>query len=489
MRVTQELPTIVIGAGLSGLAAGLSLSRQGHPVIVLEAQDATGGCCSTSMSSGYTFNNGAVYVAVPSLLRASFRRLGLDFADEVELAAIARPHTTHLDNGTTVHLSTAEGSYVEGPGQGQKTQKLRDGLGKLRDQWGPVYRTLVSDVLPEEPSLVHTLGRLWKYLPRMGGKVDRLIASYFPDDDLRAAVASTLLYTGLPPDRLPSTQIIGLVALLEEGFHLPRAGMGAISAALERALRNRSVPVRLGAKVREIAVQDGRVHGVVLSGGERIPAARVIATCSGLDVVRNLLQPHAAPRGLVKKADGAPLSHRAVSIQIGYAGTPAADSFVVNHVPPMDAQGALHTLTPEVPRWFAYTQPTQVLPELAPANRNIIELYAPATGMHSASEWGREMTEAVVESHLEAIRKQVPDISIETIRVIDPPDFAQKRHLYEGALYGIAPGASPNTFLPHRTQIRGLYLGGQTTFPGYGLPSAILSGIQSAEALLGDLAR
>ena len=489
MRDTQELSTIVIGAGLSGLAAALSLSQRGRPVTILEAQNATGGCCSTSTSDGYTFNNGAVYVAVPSLLRASFRRLGLGFDDEVELVPIARPHTTHLDNGTTVHLSTAQASHVEGAGQGQKTQKLRDGLGKLRDQWGPIYRTLVSDVLPQEPSLVRTLGKLWKHLPRMGGTVDRLIASYFPDDDLRAAVASTLLYTGLPPDRLPSTQIIGLVALLEEGFHVPRGGMGAISAALERELRNQSVPVRLDTTVREIAVENGQVCGVVLSDGERIPTTRVIATCSGLDVVRNLLQPHATPRGLAKKADAAPLSHRAVSIQIGYSGAPASDSFVVNYVPPMDGQGAMHVLTPEVPRWFAYTQPTQVLPELAPANRNIIELYAPATGMRSASEWSRELTDAVVGNYLEALKKRVPDITIETTRVIDPRDFALERHLYEGALYGIAPGASPNTFLPHRTQIRGLYLGGQTTFPGYGVPSAILSGIQSAEALLDDMAR
>lgn len=481
MRDTQQLPTIVIGAGLSGLAAALSVSRRGLPAIVLEAQDAVGGCCSTSVCDGYTFNNGAVYVAVPSLLRGAFRRLGFDFDEQVELAPIARPHTTHLDNGTTVHLSTAEASYVQGASLGQKTQKLRDGLRRLRDQWGPIYRTLVSDVLPEEPSLVRTVGKLWKHLPRMGGKVDRLIASYFPDEDLQAAVASTLLYTGLPPDRLPSTQIIGLVALLEEGFHLPRGGMGTISAALERELRKQSIPIRFGATVREIAVENGQVRGVVLSDGERIPSARVIATCSGLDVVRNLLPPRAIPRSLARKSDAAPLSHRAVSIQIGYSGTPTSDSFVVNHVPSMDAQGALHALAPGVPRWLAYTQPTQVLPELAPANRNIIELYAPATGTHSASEWGRGMTDAVVGNYLEALKKRAPGITIETARVIDPRDFAIERHLYEGALYGIAPGASPDTFLPHRTQIRGLYLGGQTTFPGYGVPSAILSGIQSAD--------
>ncbi|AMR81252.1 phytoene desaturase family protein [Cupriavidus nantongensis] len=489
MRATKESPTIVIGAGLAGLAAALSLSRRGIPVMVVEAQRSAGGCCSTEVSDGYTFNNGAVYVAVPSLLRAAFGRVGLSFDDEVQLACIAKPHATFLDNGTAVHLSTAERSYVDGADHHRRTQVLRDGLARLRDDWRPVYATLVRDVLPEEPSLLRTIGKLWRHLPRMGGHVSGLIASYFPDGDLQAAVASTLLYTGLAPDRLPATQIIGLLALLEEGFHLPRGGMGAISDALLRALQSQSVSVRFGTRVKEIVVSDGGVHGVVLTDGEHLPASHVIATCSGLGVVKNLLRAADVPRSLAAKANKAPLSHRAISIQIGYSGAAAADAFIVNHVPAMEQQGGLHVLKPNVPQWISYTQPTRVLPELAPAGRHIIELYAPASDIRSVSEWNPAWTDSALERYLDALQKRVPGITIETTRVLDPQGFARERHLYEGALYGIAPGSPPHRFLPHRTPVSGLYLGGQTTFPGYGVPSAMLSGIQSAESLVADLSR
>ncbi|KWN63782.1 hypothetical protein WM24_14485 [Burkholderia ubonensis] len=69
----------------------------------------------------------------------------------------------------------------------------------------------------------------------------------------------------------------------------------------------------------------------------------------------------------------------------------------------------------------------------------------------------------------------------------DPRDFASERHLYEGALYGMAPGTAPDKFFPHRAGLRGLYLGGQTTFPGYGVPTAMFSGIQAAEAAMQDM--
>ncbi|MBR8385136.1 NAD(P)/FAD-dependent oxidoreductase [Burkholderia cenocepacia] len=489
MTGNDKQPAVVIGAGLAGLAAALMLARSDRPVVIVEASAEAGGCCSTTTANGFTFNNGAMYVAVPSLIRASFRRLGLDFDREVPMVAIERPHVTHLDNGTVVHLSTAGTSSVEGDRADARTRQLRDGLGRLQQQWAPVYRTLVDEVLPREPSLLRTLGKLGRYLPRMSGHASRLIETHFADADLQAAVASILLYTGQGPDHLPATQIIGLIAMLEEGFHLPRAGMGAISSAMTRELSRRSVPIRFGARVREIAVENGAVRGIVLADGERISTDCVVATCSGFDVVRHLLRDHAVPRRLARKARTAPLSHRAISIQVGCSGAMLPRAFMTNRVPSMRQQAALHISTPGVPRWLAYTCPSLVLPELAPNGKAVLELYAPATGVHSVAEWTSAMTHAAVDDYLNAMQTHLPGLCVESVRVADPRDFAGERHLYEGALYGIAPGTTPDKFFPHRAGLRGLYLGGQTTFPGYGVPTAMLSGIQAAEATTRDMRR
>ncbi|MFD1559753.1 phytoene desaturase family protein [Paraburkholderia silviterrae] len=477
-------PVIVIGAGLSGLSSALALARAGREVMVLEAADQPGGCCSTAQVDGYTFNNGAVYVAVPSLLRRTFEQLGLDFDAEVPLVPIDHPHETHLDDDTVVHLGALETARVEGFQASSRTALLRDGLRKLQADWQPVYRRLLDDVLPFEPSLPRTLARLWRYLPKLAGRADSLIASYFRDPSLQAAVASILLYTGTAPARLPSSQLIGLLALLEEGFYLPKTGMGAITAAPLRALQVLGVPVRCGCKVERIEVGGDGVTGVALAGGEYLSARDVVATCSGFSVVNHLLPATAVPRSLQRTARKAPLSHRAVAVQLGGRFDEGSRSFIVNHVPAMSRQGEMHQVGAATPRWLSWTSPSQVLTSLAPAGRAVIELYAPVSGVEHAEQWTSAMTERALEGHLAALRKHLPAMGVETMRTIDPPTFAREWHLYEGALYGIAPGASPNAYFPHRTALPGLHLAGQTTFPGFGVPTAMLSGLQAAASLL-----
>lgn len=81
------------------------------------------------------------------------------------------------------------------------------------------------------------------------------------------------------------------------------------------------------------------------------------------------------------------------------------------------------------------------------------------------------MTLAVVDDYLNAIRECLrPPSRIEGVRVANSQVFASKRRLYEEALYGIAPGTPPDMFFTNRAGLRGLYLGGHTTFPACGAP-------------------
>lgn len=76
------------------------------------------------------------------------------------------------------------------------------------------------------------------------------------------------------------------------------------------------------------------------------------------------------------------------------------------------------------------------------------------------------------------------DVAVRRVR--GPDHFRDQMHLFHGALYGLSPAADPRSQFPHETRIPGLFLAGQTTYPGSGVNPAMLSGVLAAEAVLRD---
>ena len=66
-----------------------------------------------------------------------------------------------------------------------------------------------------------------------------------------------------------------------------KGGIGAVSEALAAAAKRLGATIRTGAEVARLTTKDGRVNGVVLAGGEELPAKAVV---SGTDPQRTLLQ-------------------------------------------------------------------------------------------------------------------------------------------------------------------------------------------------------
>ncbi len=100
-------------------------------------------------------------------------------------------------------------------------------------------------------------------------------------------------------------------------------------------------------------------------------------------------------------------------------------------------------------------------------------------------DWSEERKEELAAQAIERL-KGIHEIDIAVQRILSPKEFQNSTHLYAGALYGLSPLASPSTLFKYRSPIRGLYQAGQTTWPGFGVASAGMSGVLAAQALLRD---
>ena len=98
-------------------------------------------------------------------------------------------------------------------------------------------------------------------------------------------------------------------------------------------------------------------------------------------------------------------------------------------------------------------------------------------------DWNEARNDEVMARALERLRRD-HEIDIAVRRVLSPKEFQDEVHLHAGALYGLSPVASPTALFKHRSPIRGLYQAGQTTWPGFGVVGAGISGVLAAEALI-----
>ena len=84
----QAADTVVIGAGLGGLAAAIRLAAAGQRVLVLERNAAVGGKMSELRAEGFRFDTGPSVITMRAVLEDLFAAAGQSMQDHLELLPV-----------------------------------------------------------------------------------------------------------------------------------------------------------------------------------------------------------------------------------------------------------------------------------------------------------------------------------------------------------------------------------------------------------------
>lgn len=476
---------IVIGAGMAGLTAGSYLARQGFHVTVLEANQKIGGCCGMTRIDGFTFNDGAQYLIYPKLLDLVFSELGFDRSELLPLRRVTTPATTYLPNGTSV--SIGNDFHIEVENGDINVPVARHELAYLVKKWAPVDEIFTGEEIILSPfSAWHLLSKAWRHLPKFARTLKGELELNFSDPLFRSAVAAHLLYAGVPLDTLPAVAVIALVNTLKDGMALPEGGMGKIPEALAHTLRQHGGEIRLNARVKNIRIQNGRAYGVEIGGQELVEADFVISTVNAMATCQFMLEESNQPRQLVRKSRRTPLSMRAFCIQLGVSNALEVTSHINYFAPLLEDLNQFIQPAKDVATWGYSSIPTLAAPELAPGGKSVLE-YVPAIRQDEPIEaWSDERIDQLANQSIEWLQSRHA-MNIEVKRLRSPREFETQLNLYRGAIYGVSAAKGLTGLFPHKTPIEGLYLAGQTTYPGLGIPTAALSGIYASKTLMRNI--
>lgn len=483
--------TVVIGAGLGGLAAAIRLRARGHQVLVLEAMDQPGGRAAVFRRDGFTFDAGPTVITAPYLIQELFTLAGRDWRDYLELLPVDPFYRIMFADGTTFDYTGDEERLLAQirefePRDVEGYRRLAAHAERIFD----IGYTQLADV---------PFGRAWdmiRIIPqmiRLGNhrSVYGQVARYLRDERLRQAFSFQPLLVGGNPFRV--TSIYLLIHWLERkwGVWFARGGTTEIVQALVRLLEEMGGELRLRSPVREIAVAGGRVSGVYTEDGEHIPADVVVANGDPAHVYGSLIPPQHRGRNHQRALDRRKFS---MGLFVGYFGTDRTYPELAHHTIILGPRykellGDIFDRKILADDFSLYLHaPTRTDPALAPPGHEGFYVLSPVPNNLSGIDWsveGPRYFDRILD-HLE--ERVLPGLRehLVTSFHVTPDYFRETLRSTHGAGFGIEPRLSQSAYLRFHNRSRdvgGLYFVGAGTHPGAGVPG-VLSTAKVLERLI-----
>lgn len=509
---------IVVGSGLGGLTCAAYLTVSGKRTLVLEQGKVAGGCSQVFRRAGnrFEFDVGVHYVGEcgpNGVMTRALRGLGLD--DRIEWQQLdPERHTTVVLPEVTVEVPSDWDAYIARMVEAfpSEARRLRACLGLLRRLGRETENGILAETHPKamlaflrRNPLTVTVGML---------PIRRVLRWFRLSANARAVILAESGDYAAAPSRTAAVLHAGLMHhYLRQGAFYPAGGGQTIPANLIEVIESHGGAVRTKARVERILVEDGRVTGVRLLGGEVLTAPTVVSNGDLKKTLLDLVGAEHLSSATVARVSKYRMALPFFSVYLGLdmdlnQRLPNSTfwCFPDNDIEGMYAEGYAGRIPEQVAifmtsattkdpgssgRAWPEGHSTLEVMALAPADRG----YWLADGQEPTGPGYRrdsgyldrkaELTEKVVD----AAARVIPDLREHIVWLEASSPVTHERFTLStgGACYGIE--LARDQFGPKRpgarTEIEGLFLAGASTVWGHGVVGAVTGGVGTAGCVLG----
>lgn len=486
---------IVIGAGIGGMTAAIHLAKRGLHVTVLEKNSRPGGRCDRISRDGHHFDTGPTLLVMPLLYESEFAALGTSMREVLDVQRVDPTYHLVFDNGSQLAL-TSDMKFLqeqlEGfePGGFQGLLRYMEeghrhyhlGIEKLVQ---PDFRKATDFFKLSNLPLVHQVKPFKKHYANM--------SIYFDDPRLKAAFTFQDVYMGLSPFEAPATFSMMPYTELAHGVWYPKGGMYQVVEALFSLARDAGAEFSFSTLVEQIEINGKGTRGVLLADGKHLGADAVLANADLPYVYQNLLPRDGDTKKLARKRFSCSVISFFWGMDKPYETLNPHTLFLAEDYRENFDSIIRDLDLPANPSLYIHA-PARLDPSMAPRGQDTLIAIVPVGHMSGNGEqdWGaiRDQARQHVFRRLRSLGMTDLEEHIKFEVNFTPLSWRKRYNLAKGSTHGLCHNLTqlgyfrPDNRHPH---YHNLYFTGASTRPGTGMPTAMVSGRQSAERIMDDL--
>ena len=258
---------IIIGAGLGGLSAAISLKQSGYDVEVFEKNAQIGGKLNVLKERGYTFDLGPSILTLPHIFERLFERSGKKMSDYFSIRPL-RPHWRNFfEDGVTLDLyPEPEKMAAEARKVGEPPENIERFLkysARLYDLTNDGY---FEQGLDNWQGFAKHYGLLKFFKFDLFRTMHQGVASHLQTEYFRNIFDFFIKYVGSSAYRAPAFMNAMPTIQFRYDLWYVDGGLYNIALGLKRLMEELGIKVNLNAEVSEVRRENKRVTGLVANG-------------------------------------------------------------------------------------------------------------------------------------------------------------------------------------------------------------------------------
>jgi diapolycopene oxygenase len=483
---------IIVGAGLGGLSAAISMASEGYDVEIFEKNEHVGGKLDYLVKNGYFFDLGPSILTMPFIFEKLFSICGKKMEDYVKIEDLKLHWRGFYEDGTKIDLYPDEKNLKE-KNIYLNSKDIKD-LFKFLNYSKKLYEISKTGYFCKGLDTMDEIIKFygwWSCLKDFDvfSNVAKGVSRYISNPHLKNLMNYFIKYVGSSPYDAPA--ILNLIPYVQfhYGLWYVKGGMYNLAIALEKLLEEVGVKIYFNSEIVELLKYGNIIKGVRLKDGAVRQGSIFISNMEVIPAYQKLLnekKEFISEYVKFEPACSGLVMHLAVKKEYEQL---AHHNFFFSTNSKQYFNTVFHDKTLPLDPTIYLVAPKKTDKSLSPDGTEILKIlpHIPYIQNKPCSRYDYIELRYRVFRKLErmGLKDLEKNIIFEEIRT--PEDIQKRYYSNRGSIYGVVSNRRKNYGLKapkSSTKYSNLYFVGGSVNPGCGMPMVTLSGLMVKDKIL-----